>query len=224
MLEREVHTAAKLLFLIEFHLGEMISDPIIPAWCLWESGSACYVWRQLAALWYWQQRLHQTARAAVTIRTLFSLQWMTGKMEFLATLSLRFLFCSLVNLCLPGCIISLFLQLCHYSACSTAWDLSMQLWTWPVSSLEYLNRAMKPMQQKCWLYYGPGEVLLVFSSRRSLLHHKSSVAAGERWGHEAGRLCHCWHSHCMSRSPSLPSITSALFRQNPKIWVCRATS
>lgn len=209
MLVRKAHTAVKLLFLIEFHLGEMISDPIIPAWRLWESGSVCYVWRQLAALWYWQQRLYQTVCAAVTVWTLFSLQWMTGKKEFLATLSLRFFFsCSLVNLCLTGHIISLFLQLCPYSACSAARDLSMQLWTWPVSLLEYLNRATKPTQQKCWLYYGPGEVLLVFSSQRSLLrHHKSSVTAGERWGQEAGCLCHrCTATVCHALLHCPPSL------------------
>lgn len=119
-----------------------------------------------------------------------------------------FFSCSLVNLCLTGHIISLFLQLCPYSACSTARDLSMQLWTWPVSLLEYLNRATKPTQQKCWLYYGPGEVLLVFSSQRSLLrHHKSSVTAGERWGQEAGCLCHrCTATVCHALLHCPPSL------------------
>lgn len=112
----------------------------------------------------------------------------------------------------------------HYFIISAAWalfclqccrDLSMQLGILPVSSLEYWSEAMKPMQQKCWLYYSLGEILFVFNSRQSLLQrHKSSVAAREGQGREACCLCFSctvYSQHCASRSPSSLSITSAQF-------------
>lgn len=102
-------------------------------------------------------------------------------------------------------------------ACSAAGILACSLGFLPVSSLEYWSKAMKPMQQKCWLYYGLGEILFVFNSRQSLLQrHKSSVAVREGQGREACCLCFScmvYSQHCASCFPSSHSITSAQFRK-----------
>lgn len=109
-------------------------------------------------------------------------------------------------------------------------DLSMQLGILPVSSLEYWSKAMKPMQQKCWLYYSLGQILFVFNSRQSLLQcHKSSVAGREGEGREACCLyfsCTVYSQHCASRSPSSFSIASAQFRKiltsgSAVLWVSK---
>lgn len=160
----------KLLFLIGFHLSEMMSDPIIPASCLWESGSVHCVWRQPAIPCCGGQRLYQAIRRAVTIRKLFSLQWMAVKKEFLATPFPGFLLFPRESLpkwrALTRYIISLFLQLGHYFACSTARILACsfglcQSAHWSTEAKQWSQRSKNAdcttVREKCYSYSTHGK-------------------------------------------------------------------
>lgn len=101
-------------------------------------------------------------------------------------------------------------------------DLSMQLWTLPVSSLECWSKTMKAMQQKCWLYW-VWEKCCSYSTHGKACYDVINPPQQPERGTGEKPAASAFLAQPILSTALSPSITSAQFRQT-QMQICRVMS